>query len=523
MSVPKPLLKPEDSKEKSEGGSIKDKTPELASKMYKNCIEKIKRFQIIQLQYEKYIKEFHKKEEGKERLEEKLLKIACLKADLMQSICLIGDSFTWLRAGRWGRDQYQHSTSKLYVLATAFDNSYIQHIIELRNIYPHKFLYMNEAEKVSEFDKLLQVYTKKALATIRETMESQLSSLGELQFTGKTRTPNVEPCDIESCWAIALDEIALMESIISGSGELKKMVEQQTIDFALNWSIKNICQVYQDYRRQSELIDKPGATYSKQQIEAIDDELIKLNKSDKKQIKEAIAFLDNHAVDLRIYLAHPNIQSDESLREKFLTHLNFIKQGLNILWENCFRNQKKTGIILREHKPSQFYLKIPEKHKKHKKQEKVTLPSVASLFGDSEGSVSTSISSSISSKLETGKKRKKTKKNKKKENPQKSEGFQENIGNLVSKGYGTDSEDESDKDSEEESTLDSTTDSGSLSSLLGSTLSALTSSLASQPSSSSLSSTSLTLVFSDTSSTLSDSAGLTLTEQPDSTKKNNEL
>jgi len=346
------------------------KEKEKAIDVYTGCIEDIR-------SYKQLLALYHTHKMADQTDPDYDATTACLKCALMHTICLIGDRLTWVRKGKWGRDQY--SSSPLYDLAKNLDDYSIDQIIKLRNLYPHDFLYTSEDRDLQiEFKRLLNISYE--LDKIQEKMESQIKTHAETlenhSFSGAIATPKPTPREISDCWSIALRQTLLLELFFNNQDKLSTALNKQAVNAAIDSCIKNICQAFLDYRAQMALTDT-----SKEKSKKLTDTIISIQNEANMHSSEhfqAFAFLENSRL-LRNHLAHPNMKQNQKTaqadREKFLkTH-----QHVKSLFQTCFALAIKKysavpfNFILMPTKFENFYsymrkMKKTVSHKRQKTQ-----------------------------------------------------------------------------------------------------------------------------------------------------------
>lgn len=345
-----------------EASLAKEKEPQSARDAYTKCIAEINQFQMLIEEYHQLLR----------REEIDPLALATLKCALMQSICLIGDTLTWLRPGVFGRD-FEGMPPELNEMARQFDGRAINHIIKLRNIYPHKFLYDPYAVQFEKFELLFSRDTLRALSNIQETMAQQLERElhdNDYNFVGQFRTGNND-LSIDECCSTAVREVALLSELLANSEQLRETVNPAYLEKAIDGCIKNICQIYKDYKDQ---LAHLGESEFAERIKLAQNEML---AKASEGIAEAFALLEDNKI-LRDCLAHPNMQKDtliaKQLREAFIKNFPAIRDLLINIHD--IQDKAQHG---RSYLPAIYYLgTIDEFYKKPpappKAKRKVSLP-----------------------------------------------------------------------------------------------------------------------------------------------------
>jgi len=138
----------------------KQKEPEDARDAYQGCLRRIENFQKLKKQY------LDMQDQGS-------TEGYCMRCALLQEICLIGDTLTWLRDGPFGYE-FEKFPIQLKVLAREFDQNAIRNIITRRNDFSHKFLYKTVNDKANSFQWILEGEVDQSLNKIQAKMKTQL-------------------------------------------------------------------------------------------------------------------------------------------------------------------------------------------------------------------------------------------------------------------------------------------------------------------------------------------------------------
>ncbi len=272
---------------------IQRKESERASVAYERTIKEIDQFFGLV--------ELYRSSASELLSEQKIL----MQRALIQSICLIGDTLTWLREGKYGRD-FTEMPPKLKKLAADFKDPDLKKIIDLRNACTHDFLYATEQEQSILLQDLESLeflgenvnLLDQAMKTIKETMGNQKKDVGDLFFEGEISTPDHKALDLPQYSYALLREMALFEWALDHQEDLKKLLGETGFERALNFCIKSLCQIYNEYTKNTMVCDLMDSVLA-QRVD----------------LGFAYAVLA-HAQDLRNYLAHPNMHSLETTAKR---------------------------------------------------------------------------------------------------------------------------------------------------------------------------------------------------------------
>lgn len=311
--------------------TVTQKEKEKAIDMYTGCMEDI-------LAFEKLLALYKAHKEAEQTNPDYAIITVGLKCALIQTVCIIGDRLTWLRKGKWGRDQY--GSSPLFALAKQFNSDLLEGIIQLRNNYAHSFLYVRSDENLQiEFKRLLNITHE--LSHIQKTMKAQIEKqrpILEHYFVGEIASYPPEHIDISDCWSVALRQTLLLEHILNHQSTLETTLKAQGVNAAIDGCIKNICQAFYDYRAQIAAADL-STEKAKKFVSVINGIQQMVNKSSTEHL-QAYALLENSRL-LKNHLAHPNMKQQQHIakidRVKFLRNYQYIKS----LLQGCFALARK--------------------------------------------------------------------------------------------------------------------------------------------------------------------------------------
>lgn len=282
------------------------KQPELALVTYQGCIAEIKFFFDVSNKIKSHLSEVDSKQSGL---------LALYKVALMQSICLIGDRLTWLR------DKHFYKNAPLYALASEYKISSINHLIKLRNLFSHKFLYFSKELKIKNFQEAFSKKTIECLEEINQCMQTQLrdkkSVLTENTFIGNYQKGKNEQ-SLFACGNAALEQVALLRMI-----QNLNAVDESIKEKSMNGCIKNILQIYKDFTEN--LNDNTENAIA---IKA-DWERFLGSEACSKELFQSVALLQQSKI-LRDHLAHPNMTAEkataETLSKQLLDQLDPVQQ-----------------------------------------------------------------------------------------------------------------------------------------------------------------------------------------------------
>jgi hypothetical protein len=299
---------------------IISKEPESLPIAYERCIKHIEEFINFQKKYLEFLRN--------DKNNKKFVNSSAYKYALMQTICLVGDTLTWFRPGQFGRD-FKDVSPKVRELARNFNDEILTKIINLRNLYAHNFLYEDQKNQIEKFKELLTKELVSDLNLIKNTMQTQLSAFTEqektLTLVGQIQSGFVSQDPLE-CSKLMVEELKLLNGI------LKQDKDQNLgISRAIDCHIKNICQLYKDY---------------KQTLQKQDQDIQEKEASSNAQIvsdpnmADVFAILERSKL-LRDWLAHPNMntisQEAIKLREQFKQQLDYLlefcKQKFDVIYK----------------------------------------------------------------------------------------------------------------------------------------------------------------------------------------------